>query len=243
MPTLRPNIYQAVQSSNNPTPPPGMQPGDLLVAFLSFEAPEFDFVSLTGGSPAWQLLTSYATDNSSTYGFIATGIWWKVAGASESTWELDLGPEGFGGINVMAIAAIADALPAAPTFTRTNGQTNTGSGIVNVNTPAGPASPAIGDLELRWAAGDNYNVSAARTWAAPSPLVEVADLDGNWVTAQLTRQVMTSASTAQRQHTVSSSVYAAHGFTLRVQPAPPASPATRSVLLSPPTAVHRAASW
>ncbi|MGW6499341.1 hypothetical protein [Nonomuraea angiospora] len=241
MPAVRQSIFQTSSPTTTVTPPGGTQTGDLLVAFLSYESQSWAS-TLTGGTPEWQLLTSKVTTSiaTSALGAIASGIWWKPATGGETSWVLG----GSGGIEgsymAMAVIAITDAPLQAPLYTESADQTSSVSGnlLTSVSSPAGPI-PAVGDVELRWVGADNFPTAATRLWSEPASMIEVVDLSAQYVTAQLTQQTLTSASSPARAHTVSPGIYAAHGFTLRIR-GPVAS--TRSVV-SPASATHRAASW
>ncbi|MFG2076964.1 hypothetical protein [Nonomuraea maritima] len=219
-----------------------MQPGDLLLAFFAYEAPIDGFdAQLTGGSPAWQLLTSRFTTAGEEFGFdglVASGIWWKQA-SDDDEWTVASEDNDF--FSVMSVIAITDALLEAPEYRVSADQTSTSTSLRSISSPAGPP-PAIGDLELRWVAGDNYNEEANRSWSGPSGASEVADLSDGYLTAQLTQQAITDPVSSSRTHTVSAGVYAAHGFTLRIRPAP-VPVLARPVQLSGAAAVHRATSW
>ncbi|MEV0149695.1 MULTISPECIES: hypothetical protein [unclassified Nonomuraea] len=235
MPTVRPQIFQATGTTSTVTPPDGAQAGDLLLAFLSTEDAAFG-ATLTGGTPEWALLTTKLTSNVSgtnTLGRVSSGIWWKPTSTGETSWALAGASQYMG----MAVIAITDAMLEPPAFTVSADQASA-TAFMTVTSPAGPI-PAIGDLELRWVGADNYNTSATGSWEEPALTAEVAELRSSYVTAQLTRQNLTSASSPSRSHTVSSGVLAAHGFTLRIRSAG----TPRSSVLTPTAAAHRAASW
>jgi hypothetical protein len=240
MPTVRPQIFETNDATTTITPPPTAQAGDLLLAFLSYESTLFG-ATLTGGTPEWELLTSKVTtitNAGTTQGAVSSGIWWKPAGTGETSWTLT--EEGAAPSNYMAAAVVAvtDARLDAPLFTASGDQTNATTPFTAVTSPAQLVT-AAGDLELRWVGADNYNTSALRAWTEPSPTTEVADLSSTFVAAQLTRQALTTTSTPARTHTLTSgSVYAAHGFTVRIRP-----PVVARSVLVPTGAAHRAASW
>ncbi|MEU4511767.1 hypothetical protein AB0G05_19925 [Nonomuraea wenchangensis] len=243
MPNIRPAVFQSPDAIEVLLSPSTSQPGDLLLAFVSYESGTFD-AELTGGTPEWQLLTSKFTTAggvSDIKGLLATGIWWKPAAAADSSWALDLG-EIDGTYMVSAVVAVTDALLTAPQFTVSADQTASTNQLTTVTSPAGP-SPAIGDLELRWVAGDNYPTSQnLREWNAPAQTSEVVDLNGSYVTGTLTSQTLTAASSPSRNHTLSNGgVFAAHGFTLRIRSAAVLAPG--AAVLAPAAAAQRAASW
>ncbi|MEU5863514.1 hypothetical protein ABZ815_20255 [Nonomuraea sp. NPDC047529] len=236
MPTVRTPILQITEGAEGVIPPPsGVQPDDLLLAFLAFEANIWD-ATLTGGSPEWQPLTSAVTDNTTTYGILATGIWWKPASAADTTWQIGRTSGNPPGIMAMAVAAISAAPLQAPAVTDSGEQKAT-SDLTTITSPAGPAA-AVGDLELRWVAGDHYVTSAVRSWTPPGSVTELADISSNYITAELTAQTLTTASSPSRNHSVSPGVLAARGMTVRVRAV--SSPG-RPLTLQP--AVHRAATW
>ncbi|MEV4806776.1 hypothetical protein AB0K18_42850 [Nonomuraea sp. NPDC049421] len=240
MPTVRPETYQTANPPNAIPRPSTAVSGDLLLAFVAYEYPEFD-AALTGGTPEWVPLASKSTVSPTADGVLTSGFWWKPAGTTADTgWRLDFdsGPT----FMVMTIIAVTGTLLEAPPYTVSADQGGTGSPITTVTSPAGP-SPNAEDLELRWVAGDNYLTEATRAWSSPAGTSEIADLDAGYLTGQLTAETLTGPSTSERTHTITGGgVYSAHGFTLRIPGlAPPA--ATAPVVLTPTAAAHRATSW
>ncbi|MEV3981758.1 hypothetical protein [Nonomuraea sp. NPDC049758] len=235
MPSVRPEITTLTGAVTSIPTPSTAAPADLLLAFVANESSTFG-ISLTGGTPEWQPLMSKATVNGSgesTKGVISSGVWWKPAVPGETAWTLAAPTEYL----AVAVIAVTDAQLDAPLFTASPDQTSA-TLLTTVTSPAGP-SPGIGDLELRWVAGDDYTSTSERSWTAPGSTTEVCDLTDRYVTAQLTRQTLTSATSAVRNHTVGAAgLYAAHGFTLRI----PAPGSGRAVPMTS-AAVHRAATW
>ncbi|MER6505885.1 hypothetical protein ABT158_03690 [Nonomuraea sp. NPDC001636] len=234
MPSVRPETTQLTGAVTSIPKPSTAAPTDLLLAFVTNESSTFG-VTLTGGTPEWQPLASKSTVNGSgesTKGIISSGIWWKPAGVGETSWTLEAPSQYL----AVAVIAVTDAQVDAPLFTVSADQTAS-TVFTTVTSPAGPP-PGIGDLELRWVAGDDYTSTSERSWTAPGSTTEVCDLTDRYVAAQLTRQSLTSATTSARSHTVGAAgLFAAHGFTLRI----PAPGSGRVVPMS--AAVHRAATW
>jgi hypothetical protein len=234
MPAVR-SVYQSSVVNTAASPPTGMQAGDLLLAFESCESNFWD-VTLTGGTPEWELLASKATTVGGSLGLVASGVWWKAASAADADWVIGrVGVPDMYGYTAVAVAAVTGAALQAPLITASADQTAT-TAFTTVTSPAGPP-PAVGDLELRWVAGDDYSTSGARSWSSPGSTVELADISASYVAAQLTSQTLTTGSSPSRNHIVTPGLLAAHGFTVRIQAAGSAT------VLIPRSAAHRAATW
>jgi hypothetical protein len=209
--------------------PPGVQQGDVLIAFQTCDAVGDGDMSVPTGGTTWQLLGQRAEIE-----WAGTRVWWKVAGASEpATYRFTqsgVDPEFpflFSG-GVVAIAAIAGADGTTPLIASLeNGADN------NVGCPSVAATNAPG-VTLRWAAAANNS----GTWTPPPGHAEQADRRQDGSTASLaTRTRTTAGSTGTASFTYISDITLtqSHGFTVDVggssvpQPEPPSIPPSADV--------------
>lgn len=199
------------------TKPTGTVEGDVLLAFQSADGgsdPSSAMTTPTGGS-IWRLLDSLATNAGGTY-FLATKVWWKLAGASE--------PASYGFAHLAASDGVCAVTNVKNTSTATPvvAQSSEASPGTTVDTPS-TTPTGDNDFELRWvAASDSGGGSSAVTWADPGPAFdERADLQStSFTTGCLATRALTSGSGTGVQ-TFTATVPAgtldlAHGLTVNV---------------------------
>lgn len=213
--------------------PAGVQPGDLLIAFMGSDQGSVSNLQISGG---WTLL---AQQEGFVDAWAGSKIWRRVATASEpSSYTVSQHP---GADGVVIIVAIRDAT--------TSGIVVTGDGAEEMTdeVPAPPATPRRpGSLALRWAAGTQYLPGDLLDWEYPPGHQGVTqDQSGRFASAALAaRQLPTSSPIGQAVFWVWPFVHVWQAFTVIVPPpqqqpdTPPAPPPTIPAIDSSEQVVH-----
>lgn len=235
MPTIRSYSQRAFASTSSTVQrPSGVQPGDLLIAFMGSDRGDVSDLQISGG---WTLLAPQE-------GFIdawaGSKVWRRVATAGEpSSYQVSQGP---GADGVVIIVAIRDA-SASGIVVRAAGAEEWSNEVL---APAATPSKA-GSLALRWAAGSPFLPGYEVDWYYPSGHQGVTQLQsGLFASAALAaRQLPTTSPIGSAEFVVVPPVDVWQAFTVIVPPAtssgptpPPAPPPTIPPIDSSEQVVH-----